>query len=80
MKEQLYSILIPIVSTVAGVFASVSIVAIIKKIIKKAIESFIDKTLTPKIDEISTNKQLKEIKEEVVKVKHEILEMRGKRK
>lgn len=79
MKEQIYQWLIPVASAVAGLFSSGVIVLIVKKIIKKSIDSFVEKVLKPKTDEVLPNKQLDRIEANTKSCENEILEMRGKK-
>lgn len=80
MKEQLMSILIPIGTFLAGVLGSVSLLFIVKKIIKKSLVKFIEKVLTPKAEEVSSDKRLARMEKELLEIKKELLEIRGKRK
>ena len=80
MKEKLVEILLPIGTFIAGMLGSVSLLVIIKKIIKRAIYKFIDDVLEPKAKQVLPDKKLDRIEREVLLTQKEIMEMRGKRK
>lgn len=72
MLDQLYEILIVAAPIVAGTITSVVIPFIIKH--------FTVKRLQKKIDEVTPNKQLMDVKRELEAIKREIWQMRGKMK
>ena len=72
MKEKIMEIVAFAAPLVAGFITSILIPIAIKRIATKHLKK--------KIEEVNEAKQLKEIKEELTKIKCEILEMRGKRK
>lgn len=80
MEQHLYSILIPIASVIAGLSVSGILVIIVKGIVKRAINNFIEKVLKPKAEEVLPNEKIDRIEKSVYDIKKEIMEMRGKLK
>lgn len=72
MKEQFIEVVKIVAPWIAGVISSSVVTAMVKRIVVKYI--------TKKIDSVTAEKQLKEVKKELNEIKHEIYILRGKAK
>ena len=72
MKEQFIEVIKIAAPWIAGVISSGIVTAMVKRTVVKYI--------TKKIDSVTAEKQLKEVKKELNEIKHEIYILRGKAK
>lgn len=72
MKEQFLEMIKVAAPWIAGVISSGVVTAMVKNVVVKYI--------TKKIDNVTAEKQLREVKQELNEIKHEIYILRGKAK
>lgn len=80
MQEWLKTLLLYLGAAISGSGIATVIVVLLKKFIIKKIDDFVERILEPKAKEVLPNEKLERIEKNVIEIKKEILELRGKRK